>query len=84
MPLISFFFLYRDKRCPLPLHQGELIPNIISITSSTFCYNASKEWSSLTEEDLMAIENKTSFKWDLKKYLFIRAEQEDLLNNVFY
>ncbi len=57
--------------------------NIKSITSTIFYYNASKEWNSLPE-DLRAIENKTSLKWELIKYLLIRAEQRDLLSYVFY
>ncbi len=60
------------------------IPTINS-TVATFYYNASKEWNSVTPEQ-RAIDNKTYFKQELKKYLFTRAEQRvrDLLSFVFY
>ncbi len=59
------------------------VPNIYSLTSTTFYYIVSKEWNSLPK-DLREIENKAHVKQELKKYLYIRAEQRSALTSVFY
>ncbi len=64
-------------------HINVKVSMITSITSTTFYYNISKEGNSLPEES-REIRNTTSVKWELKKYLYIRAEQRSALTSVFY
>ncbi len=60
-----------------------VIPQVNTVTSKTFYYNAIKDWNALPEE-IQSMRNRASFKKSVKKYLFDRAQIRENNDTIYY